>query len=286
MKKSHIILAAVPVVCALGGFGAGKLLQGGETATAAAVVVKDDANAPATAAEGVLHNLAEEEAGLQKPAPKAEDEQHTSVMGQAKLIKASYNTDEVQQMVTPASRLTDQVVTHRLDYGILANHAQKRVLEEQQAEKRAAYEAKMAEMKKTAESRVTNPALLPVDVEADIHAQAIKRIEATEDHVVKLGRITLPVQGAAKTTYYVADFGIAVANLDHASFFYEGENAARVRDSVMTTLHELAPTQLMRSDRVNSDEVAQRLTKKLRAKFAGVEDFIFLSLYKTDIPRT
>lgn len=290
MKKSHIILAAVPVVCALGGFGAGQLLKGNETHAAAHQEI-----APATEAEGVLHSLADGEAG-HAPAGKTviqadpgHDEQHSAIYGQAQIMPASFTQSEeaeAQTAPSPAARTASPVEAHRLDPAKLAEHARQVAKEKAKAEKRKALEAKMAEIESTAAKRTRHPALLPVDVEAQIHEDAIKRIEATDDHVVKLGRITLPVEGAAKTTYYVADFGVSVTNLDQASYFYDGQNAARLRDQVMTTLHELAPTQLLRSDRVNSEVLAKRVTQDLREKFAGVEDFLFLSLYKTDIPRS
>lgn len=294
MKKSHIILAAVPVVCALGGFGAGQLLRTGETATVHQVAK------PATPAEGVLHNLAEDDHGTgAAPATTheapAHGEQHSAIYPEARIMPASYVPSEdahnapahpapsvspVQHKVT--SQATPQA--HRLDPEILAQHAKEVMLEKTRQEREKALEAKLAKIEAEVTKSTSHPALLPVDVEAEITEDAIKRIAASEDHVVKLGRITLPVEGPAKTTYYVADFGVAVTDMDSASYYYAGENAARLRDQVMLTLHELGPTQIMRSDRVNSDQLAARVTQDLRHKFNGVEEFIFLSLYKTEIP--
>ena len=50
-------------------------------------------------------------------------------------------------------------------------------------------------------------------------------------------------------------------------------------------MHVAAENQLMRGDDVDSEKLAARVAEDLRAKFAGVEDFLFLSLYKTDVPR-
>lgn len=288
MKKSHIILAAVPVVCALGGFGAGQLLKGGEAAAPVHQTI-----APRTAAEGVLHSLAGDDMdhGTAEPAAHAapdHGEQHSALAPEARIIPASY-TQEPQEAghETAASAPADDLaMMHRLDPHKLAQHAHHVMLEKTKAERKKALDAKMAKIEASVDKSTSNPALLPVDVEAKITEDAIKRIAASEDHVVKLGRITLPVESAAKTTYYVADFGVAVTDMDQASYYYEGQNAARLRDQVMFTLHELAPTQLMRSDRVNSDVLAERVSKDLREKFAGVENFLFLSLYKTDVPRS
>lgn len=291
MKKSHILLAAVPVVCALGGFGAGQLLKSDEPAHVVPQTV-----APKTAAEGVLHTLADDEAGhgadhsasqilhVVPAQTDAHGEQHSILIPAAKIIPAAYTHDTDPAHVVTAD--TPQVAlseAHRLDADKLADHAKHVMLERTKKERQRALEEKLSKIEAKIDQTRKNPALLPVEVEAQITEDAIKRIAASEDHVVKLGRITLPVKGAAKTTYYVADFGVAVSDMDQAAYYYDGQNAARLRDQVMVTLHELGPTQILRSDRVDSDELAERVTQDLR-KFAGVEEFIFLSLYKTDIP--
>lgn len=283
MKKSHIILAAVPVVCALGGFGAGQLLNDGHASEPAPHTV-----APKTPAEGILHTLADDELGhsaqpTSHSAP-AHDEQHSALDHGAKIYKASMIQTDDHAMPAPAAQVAEPEM-HRLSPEKLAAHAHQVIMEKTKAERKAALDAKMAKIEAKVDKSTNNPALLPVDIEAKITEDAIKRIAASEDHVVKLGRITLPVETAAKTTYYVADFGVAVTDLDQAAFYYEGHNAARLRDRVMLTLHELAPTQLLRSDRVDSDILAERVGEDLRDKFAGVENFLFLSLYKTDVPR-
>ena len=275
MKKSHLILAAVPMVCALGGFGSGYLLRDGAQAAGHTLP------APTTAAEGVLRTLADQE-GPSHPAShvvEEKPEQHSALETGERLYHAGFVIgDNDRSMGAPDIR--------RLDTAKIETYAKTVATEKRRAEKRAELEAKMAELEAEADKGTSHPALLPVDVEARIAEDAIKRVAASDDHVVKLGRITLPVEGAAKTTYYVADFGIAVTDLDKASYFYEGENAARVRDRVMTALFTMSTTQLMRSDRVDSQKLADHLTQDLQQDFAGIEDFIFLSLYKTDVPRS
>ena len=289
MKKSYIILAAVPVVCALGGFGAGTFLKGNEVEHAVPHGV-----APKTPAEGVLHTLADEidTHGTDHGASQiihiepthtdsAHGEQHSSLIPAARIIPAAYTGAEEEKHDEPVHVASTE--PHRLDPDKLAAHANQVMLERTREERRKALEAKLNKIEATIDQSRKNPALLPVEVEAQITEDAIKRIAASEDHVVRLGRLTLPVKGAAKTTYYVADFGVAVTDLDQAAYYYEGQNAARLRDQVMVTLHQLAPTQILRSDRVDSDQLAARVTQDLQ-KFSGIEEFIFLSLYKTDIP--
>lgn len=289
MKKSHIILAAVPVVCALGGFGGGMLLKGTVTAAPAQHAVE-----PRTEAEGILHSLAgdtDSHAAPDTHAAPAHDDSHSTnthatPSHDAVVMPAAYTgTDDhaTDQGAAPAPVVIE---AHRLDADKLAKHAHEVMLEKTKEERRKALAAKMAEIETRVQENSSHPALLPVDVEARISEDAIKRVAASEDHVVKLGRITLPVESAAKTTYYVADFGVAVTDMDQASYYYSGENAARLRDQVMLTLHRLGPTQMMRSELVNSDQLAERVAVDLREKFTGIESFLFLSLYKTDVPRT
>jgi hypothetical protein len=298
MKKSHIILAAVPVVCAVGGFGLGQLLHSDAPAE-----MVEHAPVHNTAAEGILHSLAGDAAktgGTNTPEHSAKpdahakpkhEEKHSAVMPVARIMPASYTPDatpDMGQNRQAATKVVDHgkapVPAHRLDPDKLAAHAHEVQMEKTKVEREKARDKKLAEIESKVETSTRNPALLPVDVEARIAEDAIKRIAASEEHVVKLGRITLPVKGAAKTTYYVADFGIAVTNMDHAAYYYTGENAARLRDQVMLTLHELAPTQLLRSDLVDSEVLADRVTEDLQDKFDGISKLIFLSLYKTDIP--
>ena len=312
MKKSHIILAAVPVVCALGGFGAGQLFKGD-----APTAELHQTAAPRTAAEAVLHTLAGdvsgEDAGHALPAqdghdtPAAHDtpaqqEQHSALIHGARIMPASFSQADGQpaedhprieaapamdHAAEPAlSPSEDPVNAHRLDPAKLAQHNKEVLAEKYKAERARELAEKMAKIEASVDKSARHPALLPVDVEAQITEDAIKRVAASEDHVVRLGRITLPVEGPAKTTYYVADFGVSVTDMDQASYYYEGSNAARLRDQVMQTLHALGPTQMLRPDRVDSEKLAERVSQDLRNKFAGVEDFLFLSLYKTDVPRS
>lgn len=279
MKKSHIIFAAVPIVCALGGFGAGQLLK--DDGAHAAPAVQQHA-APATQAEAVLQTLSEQA----DHAPAHDD-------GHAAQPEVTITTPH-KEVLTPAALHSEPAHEpvpldgdkHRIDYGKLAEKEKEAAREAKIAKARAAQEQEVAALKdKTPMSRATHPSLMPVETEAKIAEGAIKKIAETEEHVVKLGRMTVPVYGAKSISYFVADFGVSVTDLDQASHYYTAENAARLRDQVMTTMHQIAETQLMRGPEVDSTILAERVSEDLRANFFGVADFIFLSLYKTDVPR-
>jgi hypothetical protein len=282
MKKSVLILAAVPVIGGLGGFGAGQVLKGG-VATAAP---SHHAAEPLSPAEGVLHDLAGEE---QLHAPEVSqnerhgaldpDDGHGARFYPAAMTHEDTAPDHAQAHAAPQSGM------HRIDPALIEAYRTDLAMTKAQDEARRKLDEKIAAMDAKGEQTTAHPSLLPVETEAAIAADAIKRIEASPDHVVKLGRMTVPVYKASKVTYFVADFGVSVTDLDQASHYYDGQNAARLRDQIIATMHVAAENQLMRGDDVDSEKLAARVAEDLRAKFAGVEDFLFLSLYKTDVPR-
>lgn len=306
MKKSHIVLAAIPIVCALGGFGTGQLLKGGDSH--AQVMAHDTLPAPKNEAEAALHSLADKQshgdthaAPAQNPTDanpvvehhgdeKHQDEQHSTLSFPEKMIPATLQGGlQADPSIEPA--LADHqpkapVDMHRIDYAKLKE-------QEQIATKKAARTAalkqqadRMADLKdKPRLTKTAHPSLLPLETEANIAEGAIKLIADTDEHVVRLGRLTVPVYGAKSITYYVADFGVSVTDLDKASHYYDAQNAARVRDQIVTTMHTVAETQLMRGPEVDSAKLAERVSVDLRNQFQGIENFIFLSLYKTDVPR-
>jgi len=287
MKKLQIVMAAVPIACAVGGFGAGHLLNAGGQSAA-----HQQMPAPQNAAEAVLHSLAdqqEQDAMHAAPAPAvdhgaAHDDKHTSLAFPDMLHRAAFTPEDEGLVHLAADRVAPTM--HRVDYEKLAVLEKRAAQEAAQEAARAEQEKRIAELMENPRPQKTpHPSLLPLESEAKIHADAIKKIAETDEHVVKLGRLTIPVQGAAAITYYVADFGVSVTDLDQAQFYYDGENAARVRDQVVMTLHHLAETQMLRGKDVDSVALAERVAEDLRQKFFGVEDFIFLSLYKTDVPR-
>lgn len=280
MKKSHIILAAVPAICVLGGFGAGQMLKGSATAAPAY-----QSAGPLSPAEDVLNSMADAEA-RHPPAsgghdtPDTRSGQHSALQTGERIMPAA-----IQKPQTEAPAADVATTMHRVDPAILTDYKHQVALDKRRAEIKAKTEARMAELANIAPTKTIHPSLLPVDTEAEITEGAIKKIAETEDHVVKLGRMTVPVYKASSITYFVADFGVAVTNLDLASHYYDGQNAVRLRDQIMATLHTVAETQMMRGPEVDSDAVAERVTQDLRKSFGGIEDFIFLSLYKTDVPR-
>ncbi|EAQ01991.1 hypothetical protein OB2597_20241 [Pseudooceanicola batsensis HTCC2597] len=272
MKKSHIVLTVLPLLCALGGFGAGKLMSDGPHPAHAGA---QDLQNPQSPAEEVLHFLAEQEGH----AARAQDDRHSAFDALRQFVPASLTFDDAGSRPGP-------VDLHRVDRDKLAAHAEKRAREEVMERARQKVEQSHTAYPVTKRpARTAHPSLLPVKTEAEIHEGAIKKIADTDDHVVRLGRLTVPVYSARAISYFVADFGVSVTDLDQANHYYDAENAARLRDQIVTTMHTVAETQLLRGSQVDSAKVAERVARDLRTNFYGIEDFIFLSLYKTEVPR-
>jgi len=110
--------------------------------------------------------------------------------------------------------------------------------------------------------------------------------EKTSKHVVKLGRMMVPVMKPQSVTYVVADFGVAMPDSDTAAHYRIAENAIRLRDSIMTSLKKAAEDPMMLRAALDSDWLSATITEDLRASFQEAQEVLFLSLYKKDVPRS
>jgi hypothetical protein len=107
----------------------------------------------------------------------------------------------------------------------------------------------------------------------------------SDKNVVTVGRISVPVYKASSVTYVIADFGVAVEDQDRVAYYSINENATRLRDAILTSMHRVAETPMLMGPAIDSDELADALATDLKPKFAGVKSVLFLSLHKTDVPR-
>ncbi|RVV96857.1 hypothetical protein EKE94_16050 [Mesobaculum littorinae] len=104
--------------------------------------------------------------------------------------------------------------------------------------------------------------------------------------VVKLGRMTVPVYKSATVTYVVADFGIAFETADRAAEYRVVENATRLRDAILRSMHDAAALPVMQGASIDSEVLSSSIRTDLGRDFAGLDDVLFLSLYKMDVPRS
>lgn len=107
-----------------------------------------------------------------------------------------------------------------------------------------------------------------------------------DSNVVTVGRISVPVYKPNSVTYVVADFGVAVDDRDMVAHYSIAENTVRLRDAILTSMHGAAETSLLRGPAIDSDALASLLAEQLRPQFRGLREVLFLTLHKTDVPRS
>ncbi|MCA0922614.1 hypothetical protein [Pseudooceanicola nanhaiensis] len=108
----------------------------------------------------------------------------------------------------------------------------------------------------------------------------------TDPKVVALGKMTIPVYKPASVTYVVADFGVAMTDPQMATEYRIAENATRLRDAILTSMMSAAQDPILAGSAIDSEKLAARLKEDLQPQFASVEDVLFLTLFKQDVPRS
>lgn len=103
--------------------------------------------------------------------------------------------------------------------------------------------------------------------------------------VVNLGRMTVPVYKPRSVTYVVADFGVSVG-AGRAEHYRVGEHAARLRDAILQSMARAASGEMMAGAAIDTELLSKEIGTDIRRDFADVEDVLFLSLFKTDVPRS
>lgn len=104
--------------------------------------------------------------------------------------------------------------------------------------------------------------------------------------VVKLGQITVPVYKPMSVTYVVADLGIAMPDTKTAAHYRVAENAVHLRDTIVASFRKAAENPKMKRATLDSDWLSKTLTDDLRAEVKEVQEVLFLTLYKKDVPRS
>ena len=248
MNKKMLALAALPVVFGAAGFAAGKVIG---PAPEVAAPVAAAAKADRTTAEQALDRLSGEDAHVTPAAHGAEHE--------AKLIPASATVPETHAADhSPAKATKVKTDAHG---AAAATHPQAHA--------------------KTAPAMHGGSAQV-VEGKGMMSARQIK-----DSKVVKLGRITVPVQRPNSVTYVVTDIGVSVHDLEAAAHFNVAENATRLRDAILMSMHRVAGTQMMKGPTIDTQELSETLSSDLRAGFGEkLDEVLFLSLVKADVPRS
>ena len=104
--------------------------------------------------------------------------------------------------------------------------------------------------------------------------------------VVRLGHMTIPVHKSNTITYVVADFGVSVDGPETAEHYAIAENATRLRDQILQAMTRAAERPVLRGAVIDSDELSRTIQSDLEGEFTDIDDVLFLSLYKQDVPRS
>lgn len=104
-----------------------------------------------------------------------------------------------------------------------------------------------------------------------------------EPHLVKMANVTVPVRKHQSVTYVVADFAVALADARSADHFKVPHNAAQLQAAIETAMLRAAGTGALGGVAIDADALSGRIVADLREDFSGVEDLLFLTLYKHDV---
>lgn len=119
---------------------------------------------------------------------------------------------------------------------------------------------------------------------AQVDDEASDEATDPDDDLVKLGRITVPVYKSRSVTYIVADFGVLVSDAAQAKSYRKAENSARLRDSILASMHEAARVSQFADPAQAQANLSEQIQISLVKKFDGIEEVRFLAFYQGDVP--
>lgn len=119
-------------------------------------------------------------------------------------------------------------------------------------------------------------------VEEDV---SIGHLLAEDRTIIRLGQMTIPVEKANSVSYVVADFALKLESLEMAERYKRVEDATRLRDSLLTAMNLAAEGAVLRGVAIDSDALSALIRDLLSKDYEGVEDVLFVSLYKQDVAR-
>lgn len=121
---------------------------------------------------------------------------------------------------------------------------------------------------------------------ADSHDDGAGEEKTSNARVVNVGRMMVPVYKPNSVTYVVADFGVAIGNPDHASEYMIEANKIQLRDAIYESLMHAATQPVLAGAAIDTDALSAAIQADLKPRFAEVEQVLFLSFFKKDVPRT
>ena len=97
--------------------------------------------------------------------------------------------------------------------------------------------------------------------------------------------MTIPVEKLHSVSYVVADFALKLADIETADRYARVEEATRIRDALLTAMNVAAETAVLRSVAIDSDALSDMILGLLRKNYDGIDEVLFVSLYKQDVAR-
>ncbi|MEX3314471.1 hypothetical protein [Sulfitobacter sp. PS-8MA] len=108
---------------------------------------------------------------------------------------------------------------------------------------------------------------------------------AQDRKIVRVGQMTIPVEKTNSISYVVADFALKLESLELAERYRRVEDATRLRDSLLQAMNLAAESTVLRGVAIDSDALSQLLRDLISRDHSGIDDVMFVSLYKQDVAR-
>lgn len=103
--------------------------------------------------------------------------------------------------------------------------------------------------------------------------------------IIRLGQMTIPVEKANSVSYVVADFALKMETFALAERYKQVEEATRIRDSLLTAMNTAAESSVLRGVAIDSDALSNMIHDLLSRNYSGIDEVMFVSLYKQDVAR-
>ncbi|EPX78038.1 hypothetical protein [Salipiger mucosus] len=107
----------------------------------------------------------------------------------------------------------------------------------------------------------------------------------TENLVVEVGRVMVPIYKARSITYVVAQVGLSMPESEEADFFRSEQGATQVRNDIISSMMHLAESPILNGPDIDSDKLSGHVLAALEEDYQDVEDVLFISLTKRDVAR-
>lgn len=106
---------------------------------------------------------------------------------------------------------------------------------------------------------------------------------AEAPHLVRMAHLTLPVRKPQSVTYVVAEVAVSLADAHSAAQYEIPQNASRLQAAIERAMDRAAGAGALGGVALDAEALSGRIVADLRDEFEGVEDLLFVTLYKHDV---